>query len=320
MRIFVAGAAGVIGQHLLPGLVAQGHQVTGTTRNPAKAERLRELGAEPVILDGLDGLAVGEAVARAQPEVIIHQMTALAAASFSNLRRFDREFATTNQLRTTGTDHLLAAAQAAGVRRFIAQSYAGWPNARDGGPVHTEDDPLDPHPPAAQRETMTAIRHLERVVPAATPMLGLVLRYGSLYGQAEGDEFVDLIRQRRMPVIGNGAGIWSFVHVSDAAAATVAAVGRGRPGVYNVVDDEPASVAEWLPFLARAIGAKPPLRIPLWLGRLAAGEVGVSVMTQVRGSSNAKAKRELGWQPEWASWRQGFTPGVAGTEPAAAGA
>jgi nucleoside-diphosphate-sugar epimerase len=268
-----------------------------------------------VILDGLDGLAVGQAVARAEPEVVIHQMTSLAGVT--SFRRFDREFARTNELRTTGTDHLLAAAQAAGVRRFIAQSYAGWPNARDGGRVQTEDDPLDAHPPAAQRESLAAIRHVERVVPAAVPMQGIVLRYGSLYGYGASDQFFDQVRKRRVPVVGDGAGIWSFLHVSDAATATVAAVARGPVGVYNVVDDEPASVAEWLPLLARALGAKPPLRVPVWLGRLAGGEVGVSVMTQIRGSSNAKAKRELDWRPEWPTWREGFTRGLTGARPAA---
>ncbi|HUY49544.1 MAG TPA: NAD-dependent epimerase/dehydratase family protein [Streptosporangiaceae bacterium] len=315
MRIFVAGATGVIGQHLLPRLVAQGHQVTAITRSPARTGRLRALGAEPVVLDGLDGLAVGEAVARAEPEVVIHQMTALAGVT--SFRRFDREFARTNQLRTAGTDHLLAAAQAAGVRRFIAQSYTGWTNARDGGRVQTEDDPLDPHPPAAQRETLAAIRHLERAVLVAAPMQGIVLRYGSLYGPGVSDQFFDLVRQRKIPLVGDGAGVWSFLHINDAADATVAALRRGTAGVCNVVDDEPASVAEWLPFLARALGAKAPRRVPVWLGRLAAGEVGVSMMTGIRGSSNAKAKRELGWQPQWPSWRQGFTRGLAGADPVA---
>jgi nucleoside-diphosphate-sugar epimerase len=287
--------------------------VTAATRNLAKAGRLRELGAEPAVVDGLDAMAVGEAVARAEPDAVVHQMTSLAGGF--DLRHFDRMFAVTNQLRTQGTDHLLAAAAAAGVRRFIAQSYTGWTNIRDGGPVKTEDDPLDPNPPAAQRETLAAIRHLERVVLAAAPIQGIVLRYGSFYGPGASDAFVDLIRKRRVPIIGDGAGIWSFLHVGDAAAATVAALEHGRPGVYNVVDDEPAAVAEWLPFLAQAIGAKPPRRVPEWLGRLAAGAAGVSMMTQIRGSSNARAKRELSWQPAWPSWRQGFSRGPSGTEP-----
>jgi nucleoside-diphosphate-sugar epimerase len=265
------------------------------------------------VVDGLDAMAVGEAVARAEPEAVVHQMTSLAGGS--GLRHFDRMFAVTNQLRTQGTDHLLAAAAAAGARRFIAQSYTGWPNIREGGPVKTEDDPLDPDPPAAQRESLAAIRYLERVVPAA-PMQGIVLRYGSFYGPGASEAFVGLVRKRRLPVIGDGAGIWSFLHIRDAAAATVAALEHGRAGVYNVVDDEPARVAEWLPFLAQAVGAPPPRRMPVWLGRLAAGEVGVSVMTQIRGSSNARAKQELGWQPAWPSWRQGFAGGLAAAEPA----
>ena len=314
MRIFVAGGTGVIGQQLLPRLAADGHQVTATTRNPARAGRLRQLGAEPVILDGLDGPAVCEAVARAEPEVIIHQMTALAGVR--NFRRFDQEFAVTNRLRTEGTDHLLAAARAAGVRRFIAQSYAGWPGRRDGPRVQSEAEPLDPRPPAAQRASLAAIEHVERVVPAAAPVEGLVLRYGSLYGWGASDEFFDLVRRRAVPVVGDGAGIWSFLHVADAASATAAAVTQGRPGRYNIVDDEPATVAEWLPFLARALGAKPPRRVPVWLGRLAAGEVGVSMMTRIRGCANVTAKRELDWQPAWPTWRDGFTRGLA--RPAAA--
>jgi 2-alkyl-3-oxoalkanoate reductase len=312
MKIFVAGAAGAIGRQILPQLAARGHQVTATTRSPAKAAILRELGAAPVVIDGLDAVALGEAVARAEPEVVIHQMTSLAG-SFS-LRNFDKMFAVTNQLRTEGTDYLLAAAGAAGVRRFVAQSYTGWSNTRSGGPVKTEEDPLDPSPPAMQRESLAAIRHVERVVPAASPMQGIVLRYGSFYGPGASDDFVDLIRKRRVPVIGDGAGVWSFLHIRDAAAATIAALEHGAPGVYNVVDDEPASVAEWLPYVARAVGAKAPRRVPVWLGRLAAGEVGVSMMTQIRGSSNAKAKRELGWRPAWPSWRDGFSRGLADSE------
>jgi 2-alkyl-3-oxoalkanoate reductase len=318
MKVFVAGAAGAIGRQLLPMLVARGHQVTATTRSPGKAEILRGLGAEPAVVDGLDAMAVGEAVARAEPEAVIHQMTALSG-SF-DLRRFDRMFAVTNKLRTEGTDHLLAAAAAAGARRFIAQSYAGWPTTRQGRPVTTEDDPLEPNPPAMQRESLAAFRHLERVVPAAAPMQGIVLRYGSFYGPGASDVMVDLVKKRRVPIIGDGAGVWSWLHVRDAAAATVAALDQGAPGVYNVVDDEPASVAEWLPFLALAVGAPAPRRVPVWLGRLAAGEVGVSMMTQIRGASNAKAKRELGWRPVWPSWRQGFTSGLFEAEPAGEGA
>jgi 2-alkyl-3-oxoalkanoate reductase len=314
MRVFVAGAAGAIGRQLLPQLAAQGHQVTAATRSPEKLALLRGLGANAVVVDGLDAMAVGEAVARAEPEAVIHQMTSLAGSL--NLRRFDQVFAVTNRLRTEGTDHLLAAAAAAGARRFVAQSYTGWTNIRAGSPVKSEEDPLDPDPPAGQRETLAAISRLERAVLAAAPMHPVVLRYGSFYGPGASDELVNLVRKRRVPIIGGGAGIWSFLHIHDAAAATVAALEHGGPGVYNVVDDEPASVAEWLPFLARAVGAKAPLRVPAWLGRLAAGEVGVSMMTQIRGSSNAKAKRELGWRPTWPSWRQGFSGGLTGAEPA----
>ncbi len=313
MRVFVAGAAGAVGQQLLPLLAAQGHEVTATTRSPGKTALLRQLGAEPVVVDGLDATAVGKAVAEAEPEVVIHQMTSLTGGN--NLRNFDKTFAVTNRLRTEGTDHLLAAAAAAGVRRFVAQSYTGWTNPRAGGPVKTENEPLDPNPPAAQRESLAAIRHVEQVVPAATQMEGIVLRYGSFYGPGASDEFAGMISKRKVPIIGSGAGIWSFLHIHDAATATVAALQRGTPGVYNVVDDEPASVAEWLPYLAQAIGAKAPYRVPVWLGRLAAGEVGVSMMTQIRGSSNAKAKQELGWQPVWPSWRQGFTRGLTEAEP-----
>ena len=313
MRVFVAGAAGAIGAQLLPQLVAHGHQVTASTRNPDKTGRLRALGAEPVVLDGLDAVAVGEAVARAEPEVVIHQMTALAGGL--DFRRFDKTFAATNQLRTAGTDNLLAAAVAAGARRLIAQSYTGWPNVRDGGPVKTEADPLDPRPPRAQAGSMAAIRHLEQAVTSAARLAGVVLRYGSFYGPGASDELVGLIRARKVPVVGDGAGVWSFVHISDAATATVRALDHGTAGVYNVTDDEPAAVAEWLPYLAQAVGAKPPFRVPAWIGRLAAGEAGLSMMTQVRGSSNTKAKRELGWRPAWPSWRQGFRAGLTEAAP-----
>ena len=254
-------------------------------------------------------MAVGEAVAKAEPEVVMHQMTALATG-FS-LRRFDRTFAVTNELRTRGIDNLLGAAQAAGVRRVIAQSYTGFPNTRTGGPVKTEDDPFDPDPPKAQRSTLEAIRYLEHAVVTA-PLEGVVLRYGSLYGPGASDLMVGPLRRRQVPLIGDGAGIWSFLHVTDAASAAVAALDQGRPGVYNVTDDEPAPVSEWLPVLAAAVGAKPPLRLPVWLGRLAAGGAVVSMMTQIRGSSNAKAKRELRWELAWPTWRDGFARGLHG--------
>jgi nucleoside-diphosphate-sugar epimerase len=310
MRVFVAGATGAIGTPVVRQLVERGHEVTATTRHPDKLERLRRLGATTVIMDGLDAASVGEAVARAEPEAIIHQMTALAGKP--DMRHFDRWFATTNALRTTGTRHLLAAAQAAGVQRFLAQSYTGWTNARTGGPAATEDEPADSDPAPAQRETLAAIRDLERSVLGA-PLTGIVLRYASFYGPGASDALVDMVRKRMLPIVGDGAGMWSWIHVDDAASATVAALERGEGGIYNVADDEPASVAEWLPHLANAVGAKPPWRIPVWLGRLLAGEVVVRSMTQARGASNAKAKRTLGWRPMWPSWRDGFRHALGAT-------
>ena len=307
MRVFLAGATGVMGRSMVPQLVSAGHQVTGTTRSRDKFELLREWGADPVVVDGLDAAAVGEAVAAAEPDVIIHQMTALSGSS--DLRRFDRTFATTNELRTIGTDNLLAAARAAGVRRFVAQSFTGWPNERTGGPVKTEDDPLDPHPPKHQRQSMAAIKHVERAVLAA-PLEGVVLRYGLFYGPGASDEMIELVRKRRMPIVGAGGGIWSMIHIDDAASATVAAL-TGGSGRYHIVDDEPATSAEVLTTLADILGVKPPRHLPVWLARLAAGEVGVAFLTDIRGSSNAKAKRELGWTPHWASWRQGFRDGLS---------
>ena len=308
MKIFVAGATGAIGRQLVPLLVGRKHQVVATTRSAAKVDLLRGLGAEAVVVDGLDAGAVGEAVARARPEVIIHQMTALAGKP--DMRHFDRWFAKTNELRTKGTAHLLAAARATGVSRFIAQSYTGWTNARTGGAIKTEDDPLDPHPAAEQAETMAAIAALECAVLEA-PLTGIVLRYGSFYGPGASEALVDLVRKRQLPIIGGGTGVWSWIHIRDAAAATVAALDRGEGGVYNVVDDEPARVSDWLPYLAYAVVAKRPFRIPTWLGRIIAGPVVVRMMTEGRGSSNQKVKRELKWQPIWRSWRDGFLRGLA---------
>jgi nucleoside-diphosphate-sugar epimerase len=307
MRVFLAGATGAIGRRLVRQLVARGHEVTASTRGADKVELLRGLGADPVVVDGLAAAAVGEAVAAAEPDAIVHQMTALAGKA--DLKHFDNWFAATNELRTRGTKNLLAAAKASGVERFIAQSYTNWTNVRTGGPVKSEDDPFDPQPAKAQRETLAAIRFLEEVV-AAAPLEGIVLRYGNFYGPGASESLVELIRKRQMPIIGEGGGIWSWVHLDDAAAATVAALERGKRGVYNIVDDEPARVAEWLPYLAEAVGAKAPMRVPLWLGRLAVGEVGVRWMTEARGSSNSKAKRELDWQPAWSSWRDGFRHGL----------
>ncbi|HEV8697668.1 MAG TPA: NAD(P)-dependent oxidoreductase [Candidatus Limnocylindrales bacterium] len=308
MKIFVAGATGNVGSRLIPLLVDRGHQVVGTTRTAAKADRLTRVGAEPVIVDGLDRDGLTAAVAKAEPDVVVHQMTALSV-SF-DMRRIDQVFATTNRLRTEGTDILLAAARSAGVRKVVAQSFAGWPYARVGGPVKTEEDPLDPSPPARLRGTLDAIRHLESAVLSAGDIQGVVLRYGGFYGPQSSispdGEIVAMVRKRRFPIVGDGAGVWSFVHLDDVATATAAAIERGTPGIYNIVDDEPARVADWLPVLAVAAGAKPPRHVPVWLGRLAVGPQGVAMMTEIRGASNAKAKRELGWQLNHPSWREGF--------------
>jgi nucleoside-diphosphate-sugar epimerase len=307
MRVFVAGAGGAIGKQLLPRLVAAGHEVFGMTRSESKRAPIAEQGATPVVADALDPAQVMAAVVELQPDAIIHELTALAEL---DLRHFDRTFKLTNRLRTEGTDNLLAAARRAGVRRFVAQSYAGWPYARTGGPVKTEEDPLDPAPPREMRATLEAIRHLEEAVVGADWVDGIVLRYGGLYGpgtsMAPGAEHFEMVRRRKFPLVGDGAGVWSFVNVCDAADATVAALTRGAPGIYNVVDDEPATVAQWLPALAQELGARKPWRVPLVVGRLLGGEVAVAMMTQIRGASNAKAKRELDWQPRHASWRQGF--------------
>jgi nucleoside-diphosphate-sugar epimerase len=290
---------------LTPLLIERGHTVVGTTRSPAKAGDLRALGAEPVVLDGLDRDAVIAAVAAAAPDAIVHQMTALAGDL--DLRRFEKSFAQTNRLRTEGTDHLLEAARRSGVERVIAQSYAGWPAARTGGPVKTEDDPLDPDPPKQVRTTLAAILHLEAAVTAHG---GVALRYGGFYGPgtglAPGGDQWEMVRRRKFPVVGDGGGVWSFCHVEDAAGATLAALERWTPGeIYNVCDDEPAPVREWLPVLAEAVGAKPPRRIPRWLAR-PLGEHMVAMMCEIRGASNAKAKTALRWQPKWPTWRDGF--------------
>jgi nucleoside-diphosphate-sugar epimerase len=307
MRVFVAGATGAMGKQLVPRLVEAGHRVIGMTRTDSKQGELWDLGAEPVVADALDPDQVADAVARTHPEVIIHQLTAISGF---DTRHFDREFALTNRLRTEGTDHLLSAGRAVGVRRFIAQSYAAWPYARTGGPIKSEDDPLDPTPPKEMRESLAAIRHLEEAVLAADWTDGIVLRYGAFYGpgtsMSPGGESFEIVRKRKFPVVGDGQGIWSFVHIADAAEATVASVERGEPGIYNVVDDEPAPVAEWLPALAEKLGAPKPWRVPKFVGRAMAGEAGAVMMTEIRGASNAKAKRELGWAPGHPSWREGF--------------
>ncbi|HYJ67503.1 MAG TPA: NAD(P)-dependent oxidoreductase [Nocardioidaceae bacterium] len=309
MRVFVAGATGAVGRRLIPALVEAGHDVIGTTRSAAKVDQVRAGGAEAVVVDVLDADAARAAVTEAKPDAVVHQATALASMG-TNLRKFDAEFALTNRLRTEGTDHLLAAARDVGAQRFVVQSFTGWPNIREGSSVKTEDDPLDPDPPAACRETLAGIRYLDKTVPAAEGIDSLVLRYGGFYGPGtslwDDGVHVAMVRKRRFPIVGTGAGVWSFVHMDDVASATVAGVERAAPGVYNIVDDDPAPVAEWLPYLAEVLGAKPPRRVPSWLGKLAGGSFAVSMMEQVRGSSNAKAKRELGWQPAYPSWRQGF--------------
>jgi 2-alkyl-3-oxoalkanoate reductase len=309
MKVFVAGASGAMGKRLVPQLLAGGYEVVALTRSAGKARELHALGAEPVVADALDRTAIMQAVMRAEPEVVIHQLTGLAGAT--SFRNFDKEFALTNRLRTEGTNHLLAAARAAGVRRFIAQSYGNWNYARTGSGLKTEDDALDPSPPRNQRRSLAAIRHLEEAVVGAG---GIALRYGNFYGPGTGvaldGDIVAQVRKRRFPIVGDGAGVWSFVHMDDAATAAIDAIERGEPGIYNIADDEPAPVAAWLPALAEAVGAKPPRRVPVWLGRLAAGDVGVSMMTRIRGTSNAKARRELGFVPRYPSYREGFARGL----------
>jgi nucleoside-diphosphate-sugar epimerase len=306
MRVFVAGASGAIGTRLVPQLIERGHEVIGTSRKPANAERVRALGAQAIVLDLLDPRAVPTAVLEAEPDAIVHQATALADVRFS--RKLDRTFAPTNRLRTEGTDALLAAAREAGVRRFVAQSFASMRYARVGGMVKTEEDPLDPTPVPATRETNAAMRYLDEAVTDAG---GVALRYGGFYG-APNDGMIEPVRKRQFPIVGDGGGVSSFIHLDDAAAATVLALENGAAGIYNIVDDEPAPVREWLPVLAKALGAKPPRRVPRWVGRLFAGEAGVMMGTESRGASNAKAKRELGWTLRHPSWREGFAAAYGG--------
>jgi nucleoside-diphosphate-sugar epimerase len=306
MRVLVAGATGAIGRQLVPRLVEAGHEVHGLTRSASKQALLRELGAVPVVADALDPDQVAEAVGGARPEVIVHQLTAIGAV---DTRHMERSFALTNRLRTEGTDHLLSAGQAVGVRRFVAQSHIA-SYARTGAAVKREEDPLDPSPARQMRENLEAMRHLETAVLGADWTEGIVLRYGWFYGPgtslSPGSEQLEMIRRRRFPLVGDGGAVWSFIHVADAADATVAAVEDGAPGVYNVVDDDPAPVAEWLPAVASTLGARKPVRVPRFVGRLFAGEAGVVMMTELRGASNAKAKRELGWRPAHPSWREGL--------------
>ena len=310
MRVFVAGGTGVLGRRLVPQLVARGHQVTATTTSAAKLGLLAQLGADGVVMDGLDAVSVGEAVAKSQPDVIVHQMTAISVAHAGkpDFRHFDRWFATTSRLRTEGTDHLLAAAEATGVSHFVAQGYASWNGIRQGGWVKTEEDPLDLLAGTAAHAGMEAIGHVEDVVVKAG---GTVLRYGWFYGPGAIDDLVEVVRKRQFPVVGGGTGYSSWVHLDDAASATVLAVEQQVKGVFNIVDDEPAPASEWLPYLAACAGAKPPMRVPKWLARLLAGQVAVTMMTEGRGFSNAKARRELGWELRYPSWRQGFKAGLA---------
>ncbi|WP_431898385.1 NAD-dependent epimerase/dehydratase family protein [Nonomuraea sp. bgisy101] len=311
MRVFVAGGTGVVGRRLVPQLVARGHQVTATTTSAAKSGMLEQLGAEAVVMDGLDAVSVGEAVAAARPDAIVHQMTAISPANAGmepDFRHMDRWFAMTNRLRTEGTDHLLAAAEATGVSTFVAQSYGNWNGIREGGWVKTEEDPLDTYAGTSQHAVASAIGHLEDAVVKAG---GAVLRYGGLYRPRATDDQVELVRRRKFPLVGDGTGYASWVHLDDAASATVLAVEQRAKGVFNIVDDEPAPAGEWLPYLAMIVGGRPPMRVPKWLARLLAGEVAVTMMTEGRGFSNAKAKRELGWEPRYPSWRQGFKEGLA---------
>jgi nucleoside-diphosphate-sugar epimerase len=319
MKVFLAGATGALGSKLVPQLVARGHEVVGMTRSASKQDLVRSLGARPVVADALDPDAVAQAVASAEPEVIVHQLTALSGPmSIRDARHPDRSVAATmtNRLRTEATDHLLAAGRAVAARRVVAQSFGAFRFARTGGPVQTEADPLDPNPPAALRAVQAGYLYLEKAVTTIEWGEGLALRYGGFYGPGTGISLAPdaamaaAIRKRRLPIVGDGGGVWSHIHIEDAAAATVVAVERGEPGVYNIVDDEPVPVREWLPVVASALDAKPPRRVPRWLGRVAAGEMATVMMTEVRGASNAKAKRELGWQPRYASWRQGLAQGL----------
>jgi nucleoside-diphosphate-sugar epimerase len=299
--VFVAGGTGVLGRRLVSQLEARGHQVTATTTNRGKLGMLQQLGAEAVVMNGLDAASVGEAVAAARPDAIVHQMTAIAGKA--DIKHMDRWFANTNRLRIEGTDHLLAAAEATGVSNFVAQGYANWNGIRQGGWVKTEEDPQDTQAGTAAQPVMEALRHVEDVVLSAG---GAVLRYGGFYGPGATDDQLELVRKRQLPLVGAGTGYCSWVHVDDAASATVLAVEQKARGVFNIVDDEPAPASEWLPYLAACAGAKPPMRVPKWLARLLAGDVAVTMMTEGRGFSNAKAKRELGWQLRYPSWRQGF--------------
>ncbi len=313
MKVFVAGSTGAVGKSLLPLLLEDGHEVIALSRTPQKARKLEALGVKVAIADAFDRDELTAVIKNAEPEVIVHELTALGRG-VANFKKLDEQFAQTNRLRTEVTDTLLVAARLVGARRFVAQSFCGWPFARAGGPAKAEAAPLDPSPPASFSKTLAAIRYLEETVCRATDVEALALRYGFFYGPgtaiATDGPMVELIRKRQLPVVGDGAGIWSFIHIQDVALATAAALSRGAPGIYNIVDDEPAPVSTWLPFLAKAVGAKPPQRVPAWLARLVIGDGGVSMMTKIRGGSNAKARHELRWQPTYPSWRRGFIEGL----------
>jgi 2-alkyl-3-oxoalkanoate reductase len=317
MKVFVAGATGAAGKRLVPQLIDAGHSVVGTTRNPEKASLLQAMGAEAVVADGLDRAAINQAVKQAEPEVIVHQMTDLSNIG-TNFRKFDKYFATTNRLRTEGTANLLAAGREVGVRRIVAQGYGNWNNLRQGGPVKTEDEPLDPDPVGPSMQTARAIQQQEALLAEADDVETVVLRYGNFYGPGtgisteEGGTTVQAIRQRKFPIVGKGTGVWSFTHIDDVASSTVAALGDGPQGVFNVVDDEPVEVREWMPYLCEIVGAKPPLHLPRWVAWLAGGPLLISMMENIRGSDNSKAKRELGWTPRWPTWRDGFKSGMTG--------
>jgi nucleoside-diphosphate-sugar epimerase len=312
MKVLVAGATGGLGRSLVPQLVASGHEVVGMIRSESKAASIKALGASVVLADGLDAAAVKAAVDTVRPEVVVHQMTALKSGI--DFKKFDQSFAMTNRLRIEGTDNLLSASQAAGVRRFVVQSYAGWNLQHGGSATKTEADPLDPNPVAAQRQTMAGIKHLESVVTNADGIEGIALRYGAFYGPTgdigKGGSMVEMIRKRQLPLIGDGAGVWSFIHYDDAADATVKAVESDATGIYQIADDDPAQAAVWLPEFARILGVKGPRHVPVWLGRLAAGEVGVAAFTTMRGADNSLAKATFDWQPGYASWREGFRKGL----------
>jgi nucleoside-diphosphate-sugar epimerase len=312
MKVFVAGATGVIGRRLVAYLLGAGHDVVALVRTPSKGPVLEKMGARVVVGDALKAKELTEIICTAEPEAIVHQLTAIPPVT--NIKKLDEQFSLTNRLRTEAADTMLAAARRTGARRFLVQSFCGWPFARQGGPVKTEDDPLDGDPPANFRKTLAAIQHLEDAVCGTKDLTALALRYGFFYGPgtsiATDGSIVTMVRRRQFPLVGHAGGVWSFIHIDDAARATAAAIERGAAGLYNIVDDEPALVALWLPYLAEVLGAPPPRRLPVWLASWVIGQEGVTMMTEIRGGSNAKAKRELAWEPAFASWRRGFREGL----------